>query len=107
MVFARLHFLLYLSLLVYVDDCLAIGNHIDITSFRQELSEYFTTTAEDSVEDFTGCTFTYNEYGIKIHQPVLLANIDSTLQHKIDIPAPQHQVLKANNEDETFFIKTL
>ena len=66
-------------MIVYIDDCLLAGDESSIEDVVTHLTRPqgpFTITRDDSVTGFTGCSFTFNEACIKVHQTKLVKTLE-------------------------------
>ena len=66
-------------MIVYVNDCLLAGDKSAIENVLNHINRPqgpFTITHDDNVTGFTGCSFTFNEAGIKVHQTKLVKTLE-------------------------------
>ena len=81
-------------MIIYVDDCLLAGDESaieDVLTHLTRLQGPFTITQDDNVTGFTGCSFTFNEAGIKVHQTKLVKTLEQYVpanRKEVKTPAP-------------------
>ena len=68
-----------LIMIIYVNDCLLDGDESAIEDILTHLTRPqgpFTIKCDDNATGFIGCSFTFNEAGIKVHQTELVKNLE-------------------------------
>ena len=90
-------------MIVYVDDCILIGNTQAIQTAISGIQKTFDITCDTEVEDFTGITITANPHGKKLYQPDLIETLITDFQlptNTYSTPFPPGYIVTRDFEDK-------
>ena len=90
-------------MIVYVDDCILIGNNQAIQTTISGIKETFDITRDTKVEDFTGSTITVHPRGKKLYQPDLIETLITDFQlptNTYSMPYPPGYIVTRDFHDK-------
>ena len=70
-------------LIMYVDDCLVIGDKLAVKAALQDIEQHFDITQSDKIEDFIGCTIKRKDNYVTLSQPDLISKLLLKFKDKI------------------------
>jgi hypothetical protein len=73
----------FVYLIIYVDDCLIIGEEDEVKEMLQKIQEHFDIKHSPDIEDFIGCTITKHQKAITLHQPDLIKKLLKYFQDEL------------------------
>ena len=73
-------------LIMYVDDCLLIGNQEAINEATKQISESFNVKIENEMQDYLGCEFKMSQDGKKgwLGQPHIIRSLEKKFGHIVE-----------------------
>lgn len=94
-------------LIMYVDDCLVIGDKAAVMNALHDIQLHFNITRSDKIEDFIGCTIEKKDHHVTLSQPDLIRRLLMKFEDKIsnlkdfDTPAGTGvRVIRPTTEEE-------
>ena len=94
-------------LIVYVDDCMVLGDKAAVKKALDDIEKFFSITRKEGIEDFIGCRIERDGNRAMLSQPYLIQKLLKKFEKKIenlkeyDVPAPTgSHIMRCKTEEE-------